>query len=161
MKSWLMTAFGCLSFTLASQPGWSDEWPQFLGPQRDGVWRETGIVAQLPAELRVQWQTPVALGYAGPAVAHERVFLTDYIAPGESDSSTTDAPHGHDETAGASASCASTPRRVQNSGSMNTHVSTRSAIPAVPAPHPRSTAARSIPWVPWEISIAWISATAT
>ena len=27
----------------------ADDWPQWLGPQRDGVWRETGIVDKFPA----------------------------------------------------------------------------------------------------------------
>ena len=28
----------------------ADDWPQWLGAQRDGVWRETGIVDQLPKD---------------------------------------------------------------------------------------------------------------
>ena len=27
----------------------ADDWPQWMGPQRDGVWRETGIVQAIPA----------------------------------------------------------------------------------------------------------------
>jgi hypothetical protein len=27
----------------------ADDWPQWGGPQRDGVWRETGIVDKLPS----------------------------------------------------------------------------------------------------------------
>src|SRR4051794_33562878 len=27
----------------------ADDWPQFLGPQRDGVWREDGILDKFPA----------------------------------------------------------------------------------------------------------------
>ncbi len=58
---------------------WGDDWPQWLGPQRDGVWRETGIVARLPREgLRIRWRSPVAEGYAGPAVADGKVFVTDW-----------------------------------------------------------------------------------
>jgi hypothetical protein len=25
-----------------------DDWPQWLGPQRDGIWRETGLIEKFP-----------------------------------------------------------------------------------------------------------------
>lgn len=60
----------------------ADDWPQWLGPQRDGVWRETGIVETLPAEgLRHRWRTEIGAGYAGPAVANNRVFVLDCNLP--------------------------------------------------------------------------------
>ena len=27
----------------------ADDWPQWLGPKRDGVWRETGLLEKFPA----------------------------------------------------------------------------------------------------------------
>jgi len=33
---------GVFSITIAALH--ADDWPQWLGPKRDGVWRETGIV---------------------------------------------------------------------------------------------------------------------
>src|SRR5258708_6947766 len=62
----------------------ADDWPQWLGPQRDGVWRETGIVEKFPASgPKVKWRTPIGGGYAGPAVAGGKVYVTDRIlAPG-------------------------------------------------------------------------------
>ena len=46
------------------------DWPQWMGPERDNVWRETGIVDELPAGgPKIAWRSPVAGGYAGPAVA--------------------------------------------------------------------------------------------
>jgi outer membrane protein assembly factor BamB len=63
---------------------WGDDWPQWLGPQRDSVWRETGIVDKFPAEgPMVKWRVPIAGGYAGPAVADGRVFVTDYATGGD------------------------------------------------------------------------------
>jgi outer membrane protein assembly factor BamB len=57
----------------------ADDWPQWLGPQRDGVWREQGIVRQFPPSgLPVKWRAPVGLGYSGPAVAGGKVFVPDY-----------------------------------------------------------------------------------
>ena len=58
----------------------ADDWPQWLGPNRDSVWREKGIVERFPAEgLNVKWRAAVALGYAGPAVAEGRVYVMDYL----------------------------------------------------------------------------------
>lgn len=60
-------------------PSLADDWPQWLGPHRDSVWRETGIVDRFPADgLDVKWRAPVGLGYSGPAVAHGRVYVMDY-----------------------------------------------------------------------------------
>ena len=62
----------------------ADDWPQWRGPQRDGIWRETGIVRTLPATgPPVTWRTKVGGGYAGPAVADGRVFVTDYLTGGD------------------------------------------------------------------------------
>jgi len=56
----------------------ADDWPQWLGPQRDGVWRETGIIEKFSASgPRVRWRVPVGSGYTGPAVAKGRVFVMD------------------------------------------------------------------------------------
>jgi outer membrane protein assembly factor BamB len=58
----------------------ADDWPQWLGPKRDGVWRETGIVDKLdPVRLKVRWRTPIGGGYAGPAVSGNRVYVTDRV----------------------------------------------------------------------------------
>jgi outer membrane protein assembly factor BamB len=56
----------------------ADDWPEWRGKGRLGVWNETGIVETMPAAgLPVSWRTPIYAGYAGPAVAGGRVFVTD------------------------------------------------------------------------------------
>lgn len=73
----LLIAFACLC---PLPPAVADDWPQWLGPERDSVWREDGIVDQLPeGGLKTLWQAEVSLGYAGPAVAEGRVYLADYV----------------------------------------------------------------------------------
>ena len=58
----------------------ADDWPQWGGAQRDLVWRESGLVERLPSgTLPRVWTTPIGEGYAGPAVAGNRVFVTDRI----------------------------------------------------------------------------------
>ena len=64
----------------------ADDWPQWLGPQRDGVWRETGLMEKFPDNgPPVRWRTPIGGGYAGPAVAGGRVYIFDrQLAAGSS-----------------------------------------------------------------------------
>lgn len=44
-----------------------------------GVWNETGILESFPKDgLAIRWRTAIKAGYAGPAVAGGRVFVTDF-----------------------------------------------------------------------------------
>ena len=62
--AWLL----CLSSSFAT----AADWPQWMGPKRDGVWRETGIVdAFPPAGPKVLWRRPIGGGYADPMQAVE------------------------------------------------------------------------------------------
>lgn len=72
-----------LQFTVAGI-GYADDWPQWLGPRRDSVWRETGILERFPeGGPKVKWRAKVAGGFAGPAVADGRVFVPDYVTTGD------------------------------------------------------------------------------
>jgi outer membrane protein assembly factor BamB len=63
---------------LFNSPVRADDWPQWMGPQRDGVWRETGLVETFPAGgPPIRWRVSIGGGYAGPAVVGGRVFVTD------------------------------------------------------------------------------------
>jgi outer membrane protein assembly factor BamB len=56
----------------------ADDWPEWRGAGRLGLWNETGILETVPADgLKVRWRTKIHAGYAGPSVAGGRVFLTD------------------------------------------------------------------------------------
>ncbi len=72
-------SFFRLALSLAGSAGLSAaDWPQWQGPQRDGVWRENGIVDTFPAGgPPVRWRTPIGAGYSSPVVANGRVVLTD------------------------------------------------------------------------------------
>jgi hypothetical protein len=52
------------------------DWPQFLGPQRNGVYTGPRLAASWPAggPKRV-WRKPVGQGFAGPVVAGDRLIL--------------------------------------------------------------------------------------
>ncbi len=67
-------------FAVFLLPAVADDWPQWNGPSRDGVLKESGIIETIPANgLPLLWGQPVSLGYSGPAVADGRVFVTDYV----------------------------------------------------------------------------------
>lgn len=54
------------------------DWPQWMGPERDGVWRDGGLVDRFPeGGPRVVWRVPAGPGYAGPAVVGDRVFVME------------------------------------------------------------------------------------
>jgi len=56
------------------------DWPQWRGPNRDGVWSEEGIVKDFGnGQPPVLWRAPVSNGYSGPTVADGRVYVTDRL----------------------------------------------------------------------------------
>jgi outer membrane protein assembly factor BamB len=62
----------------------ADDWPQWLGPKRDGIWREEGILDRFPkGGPKVLWRVPVGQGYAGPSVAQGKVFVPDRLLEGK------------------------------------------------------------------------------
>ncbi len=73
---YLVAVLACLP-NLTAQEG--QEWPQWRGPSRDGVWRETGLVRELPDTLEAKWRVPIGAGYSGPTVAAGRVYVMDRL----------------------------------------------------------------------------------
>jgi outer membrane protein assembly factor BamB len=57
----------CLSLTLSAA-----DWPQFLGPQRDGTTRE--VVAPWKSGLKPAWKQPVGEAHSSPVVAGGMVY---------------------------------------------------------------------------------------
>ena len=50
-------------FLISSGVLCADDWPQWLGPKRDSIWRETGILEKFPeGGPKVLWREPVAGG---------------------------------------------------------------------------------------------------
>src|SRR5262249_6761087 len=57
----------------------ADDWPQWRGPNRDGIWREAGILESIPRDgLKIRWRARIGAGYSGPVVARGRVYVTDH-----------------------------------------------------------------------------------
>lgn len=68
--SWFRSLLALLLFVSAASAG---DWPQWLGPTRDGATVERFFPWQQPP--RVVWHMPVGEGHSSPIVAGGRVFL--------------------------------------------------------------------------------------
>ncbi len=79
LASRLVSAPLTLLLLITPQALHADDWPQWRGAERRGVWHEDGILDRFPDDgLRFAWRAPVGPGYGGPAVAAGRVFVTDF-----------------------------------------------------------------------------------
>jgi outer membrane protein assembly factor BamB len=67
----------CLTICLlAARPGWAGDWPQFLGPTRNGVYAGSDLAAVWPKEgPPVVWRKDIGQGFSGPAVENGRLIL--------------------------------------------------------------------------------------
>lgn len=73
MRSLFALTFVCCTLHAA-------DWPQWMGPTRDGVWTEPGILDVFPpGGPKLLWKKPIAAGYSGPAVSGGCVVVLDYV----------------------------------------------------------------------------------
>lgn len=57
----------------------AEDWPEWRGKGRLGVWTEAGILEEFSEDgLDVVWRKPIRSGYSGPSVARGRVFVSDF-----------------------------------------------------------------------------------
>jgi outer membrane protein assembly factor BamB len=74
---------GLVLLSLLAALARGDDWPQWMGPNRDGTWNETGVVTRFrDSGPMILWRVPIAGGYSGPAVVGGKVFVTDYVRSG-------------------------------------------------------------------------------
>lgn len=73
--------FLCTIF--AAVPVLAGDWPQILGPHRNGIAGDEQIVDELPASPKPLWTRPVGDGFAGAAVHEGTVFLFHRIGDEE------------------------------------------------------------------------------
>jgi outer membrane protein assembly factor BamB len=57
----------------------SQEWPQWRGPTRDGVWNDATVRTSLPETLTPKWRVAIGSGYSGPTVCDGRVYVMDRV----------------------------------------------------------------------------------
>lgn len=64
------------SATFFVLPGLANDWPQFLGPARDGVYSGSDLSTAWPKDgPPILWQRKVGQGFSGPAVASGKLIL--------------------------------------------------------------------------------------
>ncbi len=67
-----------------SQPLQTSNWPQWMGPQRNGVWQTDLQKSSLDSsDLRKTWEAEVGTGYSGPTVSDDRIYLMDLVGEDE------------------------------------------------------------------------------
>lgn len=68
------------AFLAFATPASADDWPQWMGPNRDATWKESGVVDAFPeGGPKIKWRAPVGYGYSGPAVADGKVYVADFV----------------------------------------------------------------------------------
>ena len=87
----LFTIAAILLFAATAQAA---DWPQWLGPERNGVSGETGLMQSWPATGPVvQWRVPLGKGFSGISIADGRIY-TMYAAAGDEYAICLDAQTG-------------------------------------------------------------------
>jgi outer membrane protein assembly factor BamB len=76
---YLIPAILCIVTVSATR---AEDWPQFRGPNRDNISKETGLMRTWPAGgPKVLWSVGVGEGYAAAAIVGGRVYFNDYDKP--------------------------------------------------------------------------------
>jgi outer membrane protein assembly factor BamB len=74
----MMRTFFTLLLLLISTSGFSEEWFQFLGPNRNGAIADDSFVkAWLSDQVKELWRAPIGEGYSGIVTAGDRIFTMD------------------------------------------------------------------------------------
>jgi outer membrane protein assembly factor BamB len=67
-----------------SLTGQASDWPQFLGPNRNGVYPSTDLAGTWPKEgPTVLWQRPIGQGFSGPVVVGDKVVIFHRLSDNE------------------------------------------------------------------------------
>ncbi len=77
MKRSSILRFAFISILSMALSALADNWPQWRGPQRDGISHETGLLGQWPKEgPQLLWKvTNLGRGYSTPSVVDGRLYL--------------------------------------------------------------------------------------
>jgi len=83
------------SVVSCASPALADNWPQWRGPQANGVSAEKGLPIRWSAEENVAWKAPLeGLGTSSPVVWGDAIFVTSQIGTGPVDRRGAEFPGG-------------------------------------------------------------------
>jgi outer membrane protein assembly factor BamB len=74
-RRWLLLVVGI--FLVSSAPLPAEDWPEWRGPERTGVSKETGLLQQWPKEgPKLLWQVKdIGYGFSTPTIVGDRLYL--------------------------------------------------------------------------------------
>jgi outer membrane protein assembly factor BamB len=82
MSKSMKTSFGlaiiALVFCWPSTRASAEDWPQFRGPNGNGVSASTGIPEEFGPNKNVIWKTELPPGHSSPVLTRDRIFVTAY-----------------------------------------------------------------------------------
>src|SRR5947209_287647 len=80
MKMRLLLAL-CVCLAALGLPALAADWPQWRGPNRDDVSKETGLFKRWPGEgPKLLWvYSDAGIGYSGPAIVGDRLYTQGAI----------------------------------------------------------------------------------
>jgi outer membrane protein assembly factor BamB len=71
-------AIAIILVLLATSSVFAADWPQYLGPTRNAVSSEKGLLRAWPADgPKVLWTVPLGEGFGGPAISEGKVYIYD------------------------------------------------------------------------------------
>ncbi len=74
-------AIAIMFVLLATSPVFASDWPQYLGPDRNAVSSEKGLLRSWPADgPKVLWAVTLGEGFGGPAISESKVYVYDRVA---------------------------------------------------------------------------------
>ncbi len=75
-KRWLATLTVCLT-AFGTSTAMASDWPQWRGPDRNGISRETGLLKEWPTEgPKLVWQVKeIGYGFSTPSIVGDRIYL--------------------------------------------------------------------------------------
>src|SRR4051794_14453453 len=76
MKRLLLSLFA-VSLVAPPRPAVAEDWPQWRGPQRNGISKEAGLLKEWPKEgPKLLWEVKdIGNGYSTPSVVGDRIYL--------------------------------------------------------------------------------------
>ena len=74
----------CAAVFFSVYPGIAADWPQWLGPERNGISSETGLLKNWPeAGPQEVWRAPLGKGFSGISISRGRVYTMFANGDGE------------------------------------------------------------------------------
>jgi outer membrane protein assembly factor BamB len=74
---------GLVVLVCLTRPGLGADWPQWRGPNRDGIVPGVTVPAQWPKTLKEEWKVTVGEGVSSPVVGGNRIYLLTRQKPDE------------------------------------------------------------------------------